>query len=907
VTNSNAFCSSTSNHILVTVNPLPTAFAGSNSSICNGSSITLGSPAIAGHSYLWTPTIGLSSSVIANPVASPTSTTTYTLTETIDATNCENNNSVTLTVDDILVASVISANGPTTFCGDANVILSGNIGGTWSNTASVSTPSLTVTTSGNYFVTNSNTCNTVTSNQILVTVNPQALAFTGTNVTICNGDNVSLGAASILGHSYSWLPTTGLNSATISNPVANPSGTTTYSLTETIDATGCNKTNSVIVSVNPLPLAITGTDAAICTSIVLGTNPIVGHTYLWTPTIGLSSSTVSNPIASPSASETYVLTETITATGCTNTNSIHITVDALPLAITGNNTTFCNGNSVTLGATAIAGHTYVWSPITALNSAAIANPIASPTVTETYSLTETITSTGCQKTNSVTITVNPLPLAITGSDASICDGNSITLGTAPIIGHTYSWTPTVGLISASLSNPVASPSALTTFTLTESITATGCENTNFVTITVNPIPVAFTGPNKIICKDNEVTLGSTAVAGNTYLWSPSLGLNMATISNPIASPAATENYSLTETITATGCFLVNYVDVTVNPLPLAIAGSNTSVCIGSSVTIGGPAVSGNTYSWMPLTGLSSATNAQPFASPLVPTTYTLTETITSTGCQKIDSILVAVNSLPLATTVNGAAICFGDSAAIGGSATAGNSYMWSPVTDLNSTTISNPMASPTVTIIYTLTETNIATGCSESNSLTVEVNTAPNIMTQPVSQIVPIGGLAEFSVEVIGTNLTYQWRKGLVNLTNNSTIFGADTDTLRINPVSITDTSDSYNVVISGMCFINSTSQNASLSIDGTIGIALNDKTLNSNYVTIFPNPFKGSINVLMNDAFDSDLELTVYNILGEKVISKLLDSKLNIIETIDFNSGMYFYSIQSKNKIVQSGKLICN
>lgn len=907
VTNSNAFCSSISNHILVTVNPLPIANTGNNFSICNGSSINLGSAAISGNSYLWTPANGLSSSTVANPIANPTITTTYTLIETVTATGCKDSNSVTLTIDNILVASVISANGPTTFCEDDNVILSGNIGGTWSNTASVSTPSLTVNTSGNYFVTNSNTCNTVTSNNIVVTVNPQALALTGGNVTVCNGTNVMLGAASTPGHSYSWLPTTGLSSATISNPMANPSDTTIYSLTETIDATGCNKTNFVTVTVNPLPLATTGSDAAICTSILLGANPIAGHTYSWTPIIGLSSPTISNPIASPSATETYFLTETITSTGCAKTNSVHITVDPLPLAITGNNTTFCNGNNVTLGTTAISGHTYVWSPITALNSASIANPVASPTVTETYFLTETVTSTGCQKTNSVTVTVNPLPLAITGGDASICDGNTITLGTASITGHTYSWAPAVGLNSALISNPIASPSALTTFTLSESITSTGCVNTNSVSITVNSIPAAITGPNATICKDDVVTLGGSAIAGNTYLWSPSGGLSMATISNPVASPASTETYSLLETITSTGCFLINYVDVTVNPLPLAVTGSNTSVCIGSSVTLGAPAVSGNTYSWSPATGLSSGTSAQPFASPLISTTYTLTETITSTGCQKTDSVITVVNPLPSATTINGGAICSGDSTAIGGNSTSGNTYIWSPATNLNSPTISNPMASPTVTVIYTLTETIIATGCSESNSLTVEVNTAPTIVSQPADQIVSAGGSAEFSVEVSGTNLTYQWRKGLINLTNSSTIFGATTDTLTITQVSSSDTSNNYNVVISGICFINNISQNASLSISGTIGIGSTSLTTGADAVTIFPNPFTNSLNVAINKPFEANLEVIIYNTLGEQMIHETISTESNTIDTRHLSSGMYFYSVQNKNKIIQSGKLICN
>ena len=78
-----------------------------------------------------------------------------------------------MTVNPLPVASIISAGGATTFCEGGSVILSGNIGGTWSTGAV--TPTITVTTSGDYFVTNTTACGSVTSNHILVTVNPLAI------------------------------------------------------------------------------------------------------------------------------------------------------------------------------------------------------------------------------------------------------------------------------------------------------------------------------------------------------------------------------------------------------------------------------------------------------------------------------------------------------------------------------------------------------------------------------------------------------------------------------------------------------------------------------------------------------------------------------------------------------------
>jgi hypothetical protein len=907
VTNSNIYCSATSNHINITVNPLPLATTGNDVSICNGNHVSLGTADISGHTYAWSPASGLSSSTIANPVANPSVTTTYTLTETITATACVNSNALTVTVDNVLSPAVISANGPTIFCENESVVLSGNNGGTWSNTVSITTPSLTVNTSGDYFVTDTNSCNTVMSNHIMVTVNPQPEAITGSNSAICYGSSVALGTAAIPGHSYSWTPASGLSSSTIANPTANPTVTTIYSLTETINATVCSKTNSVTIVVNPIPLATTGSDAAICDSIILGAEPIAGHSYLWTPATGLNSATLSNPVASPPATITYILTETITSSGCSGSNSVTITVNPLPLAVTGNNTAICNGFNLTLGTAALSGHTYSWIPATGLNSATISNPVANPSATTTYTLTETITLTGCQKSNAVIITVNPSPLAYTGNDAAICSGNSITLGTAPITGHTYSWTPTAGLVSALTSDPLASPSATTTFTLTESITATGCQSNNTVTITVNPLPAAFTGPNADICFGNDVTLGSIAIPGNTYLWSPSTGLSLATISNPVASPASTVTYQLKETTTLTGCFLINYVDITVHPLPLAITGSNTAICAGNSVTLGAPAIPGHSYAWSPSNGLSSATSAQPYASPLSTTSYTLTEIITATNCQNANFVTITVNPLPSASTVGIASICSGDSVAIGGSSTPGNTYLWSPVTDLNSPTISNPMASPAITTIYNVTETVISSGCSNSNPVTVMVNPAPYIITQPADQAVLSGSPAVFTVEVSGTNLSYQWRKGLTDLINGGNISGAHTDTLNIIAVSPADTSNSYNVVISGMCFMNTASQNASLSIAIISDIFATDVSNTSETVSVYPNPFAGPLHIVVTDPAQTGLEFTVYNVIGEKILFRILNIQRNTIETGTLKPGMYFYNVIRENQILQSGKLICN
>ncbi|MCX6350351.1 MAG: PKD domain-containing protein, partial [Bacteroidetes bacterium] len=105
-------------------------------------------------------------------------------------------------------------------------------------------------------------------------------------------------------------------------------------------------------------------------------------------------------------------------------------------------------------------------------------------------LTESITATGCSKSDSVTITVNPLPSAKAGSSTAICNGGSTTIGATAVSGNTYSWTSNPIGFTSTNANPTVSPTATTVYYLTESITATGCSKSDSVTITVNPLPSA---------------------------------------------------------------------------------------------------------------------------------------------------------------------------------------------------------------------------------------------------------------------------------------------------------------------------------------------------------------------------------------------------------------------------------
>jgi len=579
--------------------------ASSLSTICYGDSINL--TVTGANTYVWSDNLGFDSLVIAEP----TTSTTYTVTGT-NTIGCTATAQVGITVNPLPIINVTS--NPPIICYGESSLLSASGANTYSWSHSLGsgvTKTVTPTTSTTYSVTgtDNNTCsNTAT---ISVTVNPLPIvSASATMDTICYGDITTLNA--IGANSYQW--NTGQNTASFT---VSPTSTTIYSVTGT-DINNCSNTASISITVNPLPTVISSVSPTI---ICLGENTILNasgaNTYSWSHSLGSGSSKT----VTPTSSTTYTVTGT-DLNGCTDTASVSITVNPLPImTIATTDPEICLGESTYISASGTM--SYQWSNNLGTNSTIL----VSPNTTSTYSVTGT-NQYGCTSSLSATVVVYPLPtVVISPNSIEICDNNSTTLIASGAI--TYLWANGLGT-SASIT---VSPHNNTSYIVTGT-NQYGCTSTASAQVIVHPLPAVTINPNNIeICIGDSATL--VANGANTYLWNNAMGNN----STILVSPQISTNYNVTGT-NQWGCTSSASSQVIVHSLPnLSLSSSNTTICNGYSTSL--IANGADHYLW------SNGSNQQSIiVSPTATTTYTITG-YSIYNCIKIDSIQIIVNPKPI--------------------------------------------------------------------------------------------------------------------------------------------------------------------------------------------------------------------------------------------------------------------
>ncbi len=559
------------------------------SAVCTGDSVLLIATAESAHtsqfSYQWS--TGESGNTIL-----PNSNGLYTVTATAD-NGCSQTSSYTLSLYPS-PAGIIS--GDTVLCEGSNAVLSAS--GAWSYQWNTGTQgnSITVAVPGVYTCTFTNEYGCTSERSITVSTLSD-IAISG-NPHVCEGESTLLSAPA----ADSCLWSTGAQNFSIL--VSTPG---TY--TVTIYHGQCSASASVVVTSASLPTPSILGSTTICQNQTTILTANGGVSYAWNN--GGTSSSIN--IAQ---SGVYTVTAT-NVEGCSATANVTVTVNPLPSVNISGNSSFCQGDNVTL--TATGANSYAWSN---------ASTDASITVSSAGAYTVTGTdANGCSNTATKTVSVNPTyntPLS-----HSICEGESYNFHGQNI-------------------------SAAGTYTHTLQ-TVNGCDSVLTLVVTLRALPTTAITGNTTICEGETTTL--TATGGTSYAWS-----------NGSTNGSVTVSQSGIYTVTATnaeGCSATANVTVTVNPLPTVVVSGNTTLCAGNSTTL--TASGADSYSWS--TGDNTASvSINAFG------VYTVTGTSTE-GCSNTANVTVLVSQAPQITISGETDLCAGESTTL--TANGGETYLWS--------------------------------------------------------------------------------------------------------------------------------------------------------------------------------------------------------------------------------------
>ena len=357
------------------------------------------------------------------------------------------------------------------------------------------------------------------------------------------------------------------------------------------------------------------------------------------------------------------------------------------VSVTASTPTYCAGGSG-VKLTGSGADVYHWSPTGTL-SAPVGNPvIATPTTTTTYTVTGTNSTTGCTNTATTTVAYSSstgiVISSISATPANVCTGGSSQLQVSATGSGTltYTWTPNTNITSASIANPIATPTVSTTYTAT--ITDGTCTSVGTATVTVAPLSVSITpsitASSYCAARINKLT-ATVSGGGNpyTYSWYANTAGNYtglytdAAATIPYTGGSVSFLYAYTAT-TATYTLTVNdfcgssnntatYTATILSAPTVSITPSSSNFCAGSSSTVTLTASSNDnlaTFSWSPTKLLSSYNTASVTTTPVESIVYTVTATGSNTCTNTASSTINYIN-LPSVSIATPAAICSGGS------------------------------------------------------------------------------------------------------------------------------------------------------------------------------------------------------------------------------------------------------
>ncbi len=374
-----------------------------------------------------------------------------------------------------------------------------------------------------------------------------SVAFFGKQLVKWRFGDGGTGTGSVINHTYTNSGTYNIEMIVIGN-------------------SGCSDTTikSLVITVNSLPVANIIGPVTGCTNNLISFSPNIVSADTLTNVNWLLSNGVTGSGLNFSYNFTVPGTYNLqlfagTAQGCFDTASHTIIINPSPVINATNSLVLCRGNSAQLN---VVGTTnYQWSPIQGLSCTTCLNPIAAPIITTPYIVTGT-NNFGCTAVDTVTVTViQPTQISLSGN-TNICIGDTANLLASG--AAIYAWTPALTLSDSTVSNPLAFPSATTTYRVIGYDGYNCFTDTAFVTVRVGKYPTVTLGPDVTLAAGSRLVLNSIVTNGPIaqWLWTPTNDLSCSNCALPTATIKKDISYIVKAT-TAFGCSASDTINIKV--------------------------------------------------------------------------------------------------------------------------------------------------------------------------------------------------------------------------------------------------------------------------------------------------------------------------------------------------------
>ena len=628
------------------------------------------------------------------------------------------------------------------------------------------TPSTAITGTFDYYVTQTiSGCAGDSATLIVVIDSTPATIAASVNSPICQGDTLYFTAATATaGVTYNWVSLSGgAFTSTLQNPEIDGAPVTATGLYQvTVTLGSCPTSAEVIATVNVIPtFSAISNNSPVCSQSTLtmsATFTPSGGTYNWYGPQGYTAVGQTQFINNiPTVdSGSYYVSETLA--GCTSdTVMIKAVIDstpAKPVAFT--NAPVCQGDTLQLTATdATPGVTYGWGGpdgfTSTLQDPSITNvPIAADGY---YTVTATLITGGLTCSNSAItplVSITATPFFTPTSNSPVCSGDTLFLHANGAAGSAYTWTgPYYYYASSAASDPVISNTTIENagvYTVTALLNGCTTVETDTVVINATPLPPFISW----LTYCQYYPAPPLMATGSGILWY--LG-DSATAASTVAPPVpqttvvGTTFYFATQTVN--GCMSVkDSIQVTVNPTPtVTVTPSEIGICPHTTFTI----TAADTdpiayYHWYPAMYLSNTNTASVVVNAETNITYSVVAS-NQFGCADTAATAVVVYPAALISLGDSVTIYPGNTYTMS-PATNCTSFSWFPPAGLSSNTISDPVASPSISTEYYLYGTT-DNGCTTVDSINIYV-TAESLISLPNAFTPGTGANSLFKANVKG-------------------------------------------------------------------------------------------------------------------------------------------------------------